>query len=661
MPLIIVESPTKARTLQGFLGKNYEVLSSYGHIRDLPKNELGIDVTHDFEPKYIIPQKAKPNVKVLEASAKKEKEIILATDADREGEAIAQHIKNVLSENPKPKTQNPKFLRIAFHEITPEAIRDALAHPREIDEGLVNAQKARRVLDRLVGYKLSPLLWRKILRGLSAGRVQSAALRLIVEREQEREAFKSQEYWTIEADFDAKGNVIRALLEEIDGKKLEKLAIKNETEALHIKEDLSKSDFDILDIEKKEWAKHPEPPFITATLQQLAAGRLGFSSSLTMMLAQKLYETGQITYMRTDSTNMAQSALAQAKHFVEKKFGSSYSRPSQWKTKVKLAQEAHEAIRPTSFFTTPEMISSRLEGRELKLYRLIWQRALASQMTPARFEKTRITIGARSKEQGARNYTLVANGSRMLFDGFMKVYPLKIEDKMLPEVKKEDKPILLEIIPSQHFTQPPPRFSEATLVKALKDFGIGRPSTYAPTIEIIKKRQYAEKDENKKFYPTLVGRKVNELLTKHFPNIVDIDFTARMEEDLDEIAAGKKEWVGVVRSFYEPFEKQLSIKQKELTKKDFAQEPTDKLCPQCAAPVVKRLGRFGQFYSCSRYPECKWAQQIKEQKKASFFMGALATPLAISPPGKNQGLPLNQVNQLSYRLGLELYLYSHRL
>jgi len=603
MPLIIVESPTKSKTIKAFLDKTYEVVSSFGHIRDLPKSKLGIDVEHNFEPQYEIPAKAKKNVSALKKATAKEKEILLATDEDREGEAIAYHITQVL--NPSKDTT---FKRIAFHEITPEAINEALLHPRDIDLKLVDAQKARRVLDRLVGYKLSPLLWKKILRGLSAGRVQSVALRLIVERELEREKFKSQEYWTIEADFAIQGNLVRAMLDAIDGKKLEKLAIADENEARAIKQGALASLYHIEQVEQKEWLKNPEAPFITSTLQQTAATRLGFSASFTMSVAQKLYETGKITYMRTDSTIMAQSAIAQAAAYIQHTIGSPYSRPFQWSAKVKLAQEAHEAIRPTNFGATPESLSATLDARQTKLYRLIWQRALASQMTPARFEKTRIVINSQSDTP---RYTFVANGSRLLFDGFTKIYPVKIEDRLLPDIQKSDPATLKELFPEQHFTQPSARYSEATLIKALKDYGIGRPSTYASIIEVIKKRNYVEKDENKKFFPTLVGRKVHELLAAHFPDIVDIDFTARMEEDLDEIASGKKDWIKVVREFYEPFSQQLAKKQEEIVKTDLS-EKTDRLCPECGAAVVKKLGRFGPFYSCSRYPDCKWAEQVKQ-------------------------------------------------
>lgn len=602
MTLIIVESPTKARTIKQFLGKDYEVVSSYGHIRDLPKSELGIDVENNFEPTYVIPPKSKKTLKELKAGAKKEKTIILATDEDREGESIAWHIAQVLA---IPQT---KLKRIAFHEITPHAIQYALDHPRAIDQGLVNAQKARRVLDRLVGYKLSPLLWKKILRGLSAGRVQSVALRLIVEREEERKKFIAQEYWTIEGHFDAKKSLLIALLDAVDGKKLNKFAIPKESEAKKIKEDLLKKTYGVEEIEKKESLKYPEPPFITSTLQQTAAQKFGWSASFTMSMAQKLYETGKITYMRTDSTNMAGEAITQAQKVIETTFGKNYARPSQWKTKVKLAQEAHEAIRPTSFAKSPESLDGDLGDRERKLYTLIWRRALASQMVPAVFMRTKITIHSNDKK-----YQLASNGLELTFDGFSRVYPLSTKDTILPHIEKGQIVTLKEVLPLQHFTQPPARFSEAMLIKALKEYGIGRPSTYAPTIEILKKRRYVEKDENKKFAPTLVGTKVNELLTEHFPDIVDIDFTARMEESLDEVASGEKDWLDIIRPFYAPFEKLITKKQKELTKRDFVQEPTDKICPQCNAPVVKKLGRFGEFYSCSRYPECKWAQQIIEK------------------------------------------------
>lgn len=609
MPLIIVESPTKSRTIKKFLGKDYEVVSSYGHIRDLPKGELGIDIEHDFTPRYVIPTKARKNVNALKKLAAQAKEIILATDEDREGEAIAYHLKTILQDKKLQQHADDNFKRIAFHEITPEAIQDALAHPRTINEALVNAQVARRVLDRLVGYTLSPLLWKKIMGGLSAGRVQSVALRLIVERELERGKFKAEEYWSIDADFLVKNALIRASLEAVDGTKLGKLEIKTGARANQIKEDLEKSAFTISNIEKKDSQKHPEPPFITSTLQQSAINRLGVSASFTMSLAQKLYETGKITYMRTDSTNLAQTAINQAQTFIQEQMGKEYSRPSQWKTKVRLAQEAHEAIRPTNFYDTPEKLASNLELRQLKLYRLIWQRALASQMTPARFKKTAITINTK----GGPRYTLIAHGSLLEFDGFMRVYPLKIEDRILPEINERDPLTLKEVLPLEHFTQPPARYSEATLIKALKNFGIGRPSTYASIIEVIKKRSYVEKDENKRFFPTFVGNKVTELLVQHFPDIVDIDFTARMEEDLDKIAQDKKPWVQVIRAFYDPFAAQLQKKQEELNKRDFIHEETDHTCPKCGAPVVKKLGRYGQFHACSRYPsQCKWTQAIKQ-------------------------------------------------
>ena len=613
MPLIIVESPTKARTIQGILGKEYDVISSYGHVRDLPKSELAIDVEHNFKPRYIIPVKARPHLKALKEKVKGQKEIYLATDEDREGEAIAFHIKNVLNEDKKLKAEHPKFFRIAFHEITPEAIMDALAHPREIDKDLVEAQKTRRVLDRLVGYKLSPLLWKKIVRGISAGRVQSVALRLIAEREDERNKFLKEEYWIIEVRFEIQHAILKAVLEEIDGKKLDKLAIANKAEAEKIKTEIEKTAFGIQDIVKKPWKKLPEAPFITSTLQQTAGARFSMGAGVTMSIAQKLYETGRITYMRTDSTIMAQSALDQAHALIQKEFGSQYLAPRQYTAKVKLAQEAHEAIRPTNFTFTPASAKEVLDARQLKLYTLIWQRALASQMSPAVFEKTKITIeGAHEKTKTV--YALGANGSLLIFDGFTKIYPVKLQDVLLPDVSKTDALEFKEVLPTQHFTQPPPRFSEATLIKTLKELGIGRPSTYAPTVDVIQKRRYVQRDEQKKLAPTDLGNAVNSLLTKNFPQIVDYNFTANMEDKLDEVANGKESSTQILSEFYGPFAKLLEEKQQELKKETFAQqEKTDRICPDCKAPVIKRLGRFGQFYSCSRFPDCKWAEAIVQK------------------------------------------------
>lgn len=619
MALIIVESPTKARTIGRILGDKFEVISSYGHIRDLPKNELGIDVEKNFEPKYVIPLKSRARVKELKQKTKGQKEIILATDEDREGEAIAYHIAHVLTHDKKLNVDPSVFSRIAFHEITPEAITKALEHPRKVDVNLVESQKARRSLDRLVGYKLSPLLWKKVVRGISAGRVQSVALRLVVEREEERKKFVSKEYWTIQVNFEIRSTksetrkeLLVSTLEKVNGKKLGKLDIGNEKDALAIKTGLEQSQFRIESIEKKPWKKLPAAPFITSTLQQAAGARLGYSAKFTMSLAQKLYETGKITYMRTDATTMAASAIDRAKELITKTYGKEYSLPRQWSTKAKLAQEAHEAIRPTDFFLTPEKASAKLDPRQLKLYTLIWQRALASQMSEARFEKTKVVIEGKPKSKGD-NYTLGANGSRMTFDGFTKVYPAKIEDVILPEVEKADTLELKEVKPSQHFTQPPARYSEATLIKALKELGIGRPSTYAPTVDVIQRRRYVEKDEQKKLAPTLLGNSVNALLTKHFPDIVDYNFTAQMEDKLDDIAEGKTSSVELLSTFYRPFAEQLEKKQKELQKEQFSEEQTDRTCPKCKAPVVKKLGRFGQFYSCSTFPECKWSEQIVEK------------------------------------------------
>lgn len=629
MPLIIVESPTKARTIKTILGNRFEVVSSYGHIRDLPKTELGIDVEKNFEPKYVIPPKARARVKELKEKMKGETQVILATDEDREGEAIAYHIAEVLRPHLKAgqratgKAQKARratqkqvpetiFKRIAFHEITPEAILNALEHPHEIDLSLVDSQKARRILDRLVGYKLSPLLWKKIVRGISAGRVQSVALRLIVEREEERTKFVAKEYWTIEVSFEVKNGILLTTLEKINDKKLDKLAIKDKEHGEKIREALERSDFFIEDIDQKPWKKAPSPPFITSTLQQTAGTRLGLGASFTMSLAQKLYETGKITYMRTDAFAMAQSALERARVFITENFGKDYSSFRQWKTKVKMAQEAHEAIRPTDFSFTPQKAKQHLDPRQAKLYTLIWQRALASQMSDALFEKTKVVVASKDKA-GPDSYTLQANGSRLLFEGFTKVYPVTLQDVILPKVDKDETPRLKEVKSMQHFTQPPPRFSEATLIKTLKELGIGRPSTYAPTVDVIQKRRYVEKDEQKKLKPTQLGAAVNTLLTTHFPDIVDFQFTARMEEQLDDIAEGKGSSLELLKAFYEPFERKLQEKQKELQKGSFGEEKTDRVCPQCSSPVIKKLGRFGPFYSCSRFPECKWAEQIKEK------------------------------------------------
>ncbi len=626
MNLVIVESPAKARTIEKFLGTDFKVESSFGHVRDLPKSDLGIDTEHDFEPKYIIPIKAKKQVALLKKLAEKSDKIILATDEDREGEAISWHLVQALdleTRNLKHKTGEKKIIeRIVFHEITQKAILEALKHPRQIEQNLVDAQQARRVLDRLVGYKLSPLLWKKVSRGLSAGRVQSVAVRLIVEREREREKFQKQEYWSIAAKLQATSyklqdeGIFEARLHKIGDQVLDKFAVANETEAKKILAHLNGAGWQVAAIEKKETKRNAYPPFTTSTLQQSAARKLGFSAKRTMMLAQQLYEgadidgdrTGLITYMRTDSLNLSQDSLADAAGFIKQNFGEKYLETKTFKTKAKGAQEAHEAIRPTDPLRTPESLAPHLDPAQLKLYRLIWQRFMATQMTPAIFDATTIDISAGPK------HVFRANGLTKKFDGFTKVYSLKTEETILPQLTANELLNLLELRPEQHFTEPPARYSEAALIKALEQHGIGRPSTYAPTLSTVQDRGYVEKDEQKKLKPTEMGSVVNDLLVEHFPQIVDIDFTAKMEEKLDDIAEDKIEWVPVIREFYEPFEKNLKEKMAELKKSDFKQdEPTDKICPDCGKPIVIKLGRFGKFYACTGFPECKHTERIVEK------------------------------------------------
>ncbi len=587
--LVIVESPTKSKTIQRFLGKDFLVASSYGHIRDLPKKELGVDVKKDFTPKYVIPTKARKKVNELKKHLEKADSAILATDSDREGEAIAWHLAHAL------KLKDPD--RIAFHEITKPAIEQAIKHPRKIDMKLVNAQQARRILDRLVGYKLSPFLWKKVMRGLSAGRVQSVAVRLICEREEEIKKFKPEEYWDITAEL-AKQNqteVFEARLTEKNNKAITKLGIKDKQKAEQILKDLTGAEYKVIDIEKKQTKKNPLPPFTTSTLQQTAAGQLRLSAKRTMFLAQKLYERGLITYHRTDSLNLSSASQAEARKLIEKSFGKQYTKPRHYKTKSKGAQEAHEAIRPSYPSKTPTMVKD-------KLYELIWQRFIASQMTEARFDASKIDISA-------SNYTFRANGQTLKFDGFLKIYPMQFTENQLPELKNNELLDLKKLIPDQHFTQPPARYSEASLVKILEKEGIGRPSTYAPILDTIQQRNYVQKNEQRKFEPTKIGSIVNEVLVEHFPKIVDIKFTAKMEKELDEIAEGKDGWVKTLEDFYFPFEKNLKAKEKTVIKKDLT-EKTDKKCPKCGEPMIIRLGRFGRFLACSGFPGCKHTEPI---------------------------------------------------
>ncbi len=613
--LVIVESPTKARTISRFLGSDFVVESSFGHVRDLPTSKLGVDVENNFEPHYIIPRKANPHVKKLKAEVEDAEKIILATDEDREGEAIAWHLTQAL------KLENKKTERIVFHEITKKAIEEALKSPREIDMKLVDAQQARRILDRLVGYKLSPFLWKKVYRGLSAGRVQSVAVRLIVEREREIQAFKPEEFWTVEAFLNKKneqGEPFQATLTKINGEVLERLALKTGEQSENIRTELENAEWIVASAEKKAVTKSPLPPFTTSTLQQEAFRRLGFSAKQTMVIAQQLYEgielgegaVGLITYMRTDSVNLSQDSLKEAHDFLVKEIGNDYAVPSPrtYKTKSKGAQEAHEAIRPTDPWRTPDSIKDSLDRRQFRLYDLIWRRFVATQMTSAIFDATAVDIDAVGKSK--KQYTFHATGNILRFDGFLKIYPSKTIDIILPDLAPKEQLVLKDLKTTQHFTTPPPRYSEASLIKILEKNGIGRPSTYAPTISTIQDRGYVEKDEKRYLQPTEIGFLVNDMLVEHFPKIVDIQFTAKMEEELDNIAEGKIKWQPIIKEFYEPFAKNLEEKYQDVEKKELA-ETTDEVCEKCGKPMVVRLGRFGKFLACSGFPECKNTKSLK--------------------------------------------------
>jgi len=613
MNLVIVESPAKAKTIEKYLGHDYKVLASFGHVRDLPTKKIGVDVKDNFKPTYEIPAKARKTIKALKEAMAKADQIYLATDYDREGEAIGWHIVQALKPKQKPQ-------RITFTEITKPAILDAVKHPREIDLHLVDAQQARRVLDRLVGYKLSPFLWRKITQGLSAGRVQSVALRLIVEREREIEAFKKDEYWSIEADLSDGKSMFKALLAEKDGKKIGKLDIKSEKDAKAILDELKNASYKVEDVATSDKKRYPAPPFMTSTLQQDAAAKLGFSTKQTMRAAQSLYEDGLITYMRTDSLNIAPVAAKAAAEALTQEFGEKYAltTPRFFKTKSRGAQEAHEAIRPTNPSVKSDKISDRPQAR---LYDLIRKRFLASQAADAEIEETAAKISA-------NKYNFNATGSKIVFDGFLKIYnsarisaersSYGVNDdnqktQKLPELKKGDELKLEKLEKIQHFTEPPARYSEGTLVKELEKRGIGRPSTYAPTISTIIDRGYVEKVEAR-LTPLDIGLRVNDLLVEHFPQIVDFDFTAKMEEELDEVAEGKIAWQPVIKEFYEPFAQILKEKMETVEKNNIIEE-TDEKCPDCGKNLIIKLGRFGKFYACGGYPDCKFTKPFLDESQ----------------------------------------------
>ncbi|HEV2528106.1 MAG TPA: type I DNA topoisomerase [Thermomicrobiales bacterium] len=629
--LVIVESPTKARSISKYLGAGYTVKASNGHIRDLPKSTLGVEVENDFAPKYLIPRDKNKVVKELKESVAKAREIYLATDPDREGEAIAWHLM---------KATDADFLgkqihRVVFHEITPAAVRAAMDEPRDIDMQLVDAQQARRILDRLVGYGVSPLLWKKVKRGLSAGRVQSAALRIVVEREREITAFQPVEYWTLDADLSKrvsgepkKSDLFTAALSRIGDKKAE---LSNETDTMAVVQGLEGASYRVQTVTRRESQRRPQAPFTTSTLQQESSRKLGYAPRRTMQLAQELYEgidvgaegtVGLITYMRTDSTNVAGVAQQMARETITERFGADYvpEKPPMYVKKSKGAQEAHEAVRPTAPSRTPEQMKGHLSSQQFRLYQLIWQRFIASQMRPALLDNTGVDIAAGPADQvasGKPPYTFRATGSVVKFPGFMAVYQAgrddgdtdELDKGALPQLSEGEDLDLRKLNPDQHFTQPPPRYTEATLIKVLEELGIGRPSTYAPTVETIKARNYVATEE-RRLIPTELGFIVNDQLVEHFGGIFDPGFTARLEEDLDEIATGERAWVPTMHAFYEPFTKDLEKAEQTMERVQIRDEPTDEVCDLCGRPMVIKLGRFGKFLACTGFPECRNAKPL---------------------------------------------------
>lgn len=621
--LVIVESPAKAKTVGRFLGKGYTVKASVGHVRDLLRSQLSVDVDNNFAPKYRVPNEKKAVVKEIKSLAKGAAEIYLATDPDREGEAIAWHLMEAAAIDPKVTK------RVVFHEITEPAVADAFAHPRQINRDLVDAQQARRVLDRLVGYNLSPLLWRKVRSRLSAGRVQSVALRLIVEREREIQAFVPVEYWSISAEFLPQGlkDTFIAKLVRVDQ---EEPTLGNEAEVKPLLADMEGASYVVSLVKQGERKRNPSPPFITSTLQQDASRRLGYTAKRTMALAQQLYEgidigsggaVGLITYMRTDSTNVSELAQKEARTYIQQRYGESFlpAKPPFYRTKALGAQEAHEAIRPTSVMRTPESIKGFLNRDQFRLYQLIWQRFVASQMTAAIFDTLTVEVSGTGKQH---QYLLRASGSSVRFLGYLIAYEeAKDEDRAaeeegearIPAGVKEGQPQTLKrLIPEQHFTQPPPRYTEASLVRTLEEYGIGRPSTYAPILSTIQQRGYVIRD-GKRLTPTETGILVNDIITEYFPDVVDYGFTAHMEEDLDKIAAGDEKWTNVIREFYDPFSRLVTNAEMLIPEMKAELEPVGRACPNCGKELVIRYGRFGKFISCSGFPDCRYTEAWLEK------------------------------------------------
>ncbi|MGJ7921045.1 type I DNA topoisomerase [Neobacillus sp. LXY-4] len=607
--LVIVESPAKAKTIERYLGKKYKVKASMGHLIDLPKSQMGVDVKHNYQPKYITIRGKGPVLKELKTAAKKAKKVYLAADPDREGEAIAWHLAHSLDVDINSEC------RVVFNEITKDAITESFKNPRPINMGLVDAQQARRVLDRLVGYNISPLLWKKIKKGLSAGRVQSIAVRLIIDREKEIKDFEPEEYWTISGEF-LKGN--ETFEASFFGIGNEKVELKSEEDVKNVLAKMKGKNFTVESVTKKERKRNPAVPFITSSLQQEAARKLNFRAKKTMMLAQQLYEgielgkegtVGLITYMRTDSTRISEVAQNEASEYILSTFGEAYLQTEKRKEKKQTnAQDAHEAIRPTSTLREPNSLKEFLSRDQLRLYKLIWERFVASQMASAVMDT--MSVDLKNGEVIFR-----ATGSKVKFPGFMKVYVEGTDDqseereKMLPDLENKDKVLKKDIEPKQHFTQPPPRYTEARLVKTLEELGIGRPSTYAPTLDTIQKRGYVALD-NKRFIPTELGEIVHEMIEEFFPEIINIDFTAMMEQNLDNIEEGKVNWLKIIDEFYRDFEKSLEKAEVEMEHVEIKDEPAGEDCEQCHSPMVFKMGRYGKFMACSNFPDCRNTKPI---------------------------------------------------
>lgn len=610
--LVIVESPAKAKTIERYLGKKYKVKASMGHVRDLPKSQMGVDIEQNFEPKYITIRGKGPVLKELKTAAKKAKKVYLAADPDREGEAIAWHLAHSLD------LDLNSDCRVVFNEITKDAIKESFNHPRMINMDLVDAQQARRILDRLVGYKISPILWKKVKKGLSAGRVQSVALRLIIDREKEINDFKPEEYWTIDGTFLKGQETFEA---SFFGKNGKKLPLNSEADVKEILSQLKGNQYTVEKVTKKERKRNPALPFTTSTLQQEAARKLNFRAKKTMMIAQQLYEgidlgregtVGLITYMRTDSTRISNTAVDEAAAFIDQTYGKEFlggkRKPAK---KNENAQDAHEAIRPTSVLRKPSELKAVLGRDQMRLYKLIWERFVASQMAPA-------VLDTMSVDLTNNGLTFRANGSKVKFSGFMKVYvegkddQMEEKDRMLPDLQEGDTVLSKDIEPEQHFTQPPPRYTEARLVKTLEERGIGRPSTYAPTLDTIQRRGYVALD-NKRFVPTELGQIVLDLIMEFFPEIINVEFTAKMERDLDHVEEGNTEWVKIIDNFYTDFEKRVKKAESEMKEVEIEPEYAGEDCELCSSPMVYKMGRYGKFLACSNFPDCRNTKPIVKQ------------------------------------------------